>query len=334
MNASGKSSLMKAIGLCALLAQVGFPVPAATCRLTPFTAIFTRILGNDNLWAGLSSFAVEMTEFREILRFADARSLVLGDELCSGTESLSATALVAAGVEHLTSVGTKFIFATHLHELTSVLKNTCLQAALPDIASLSTVKAVHLKVTYDAATDRLIYDRALAPGSGSALYGLEVCRALDLPPAYLERATVLRKTLAGWTAPSVSTYSAATVVDACAVCGSGHRLETHHIRPQVDAVAAEAEGVDLDAAGNLVCLCDSCHDDHHAGRLEITGWQDTSTGRRLVWSRTQQGQGLTEDVKAWIREQRLLKIRVPTIKRMATQLFNCEITAADIKATK
>jgi len=162
MNASGKSSLMKALGLCVLLAQCGMPVPASACRLAPFSAIFTRILGNDNLWAGLSSFAVEMTEFREILQFADERTLVLGDELCSGTESLSATALVAAGVEVLVGRGTKFVFATHLHEL----------ATLPDIAGLRGVKAVHLKVHYDATADRLVYDRHLAPGSGSALYGL------------------------------------------------------------------------------------------------------------------------------------------------------------------
>jgi DNA mismatch repair protein MutS len=326
MNASGKSSLMKAIGIACLLAQAGFPVPAASFRLAPFTAIFTRILGNDNLWAGLSSFAVEMTEFREILRFADARSLVLGDELCSGTESLSATALVAAGVEHLASVGTKFVFATHLHTL----------ATLPDIASLTSVKAVHLKVEYDSVSDRLIYDRRLAPGSGSALYGLEVCRALDLPLGYLDRATVLRKTLAGWTAPTVSSYSSAVVVDACAVCQGTTKLEVHHIRPQAEAVKAAAEGFDLDAAGNLVCLCATCHDDHHAARLVIQGWQETSAGRSLIWSRPttplMPSSEVTEDVKAWIREQRLLKIRVPTIQRMAKQIFGVEITSNDIKS--
>jgi DNA mismatch repair protein MutS len=334
MNASGKSSLMKALGLCTLLAQCGFPVPAATCRISPFRAIFTRILGNDNLWAGLSSFAVEMTEFREILRFADSSTLVLGDELCSGTESLSATALVAAGVEHLSSKGTKFVFATHLHEL----------AALPDIAGLSSVKAVHLKVTYDAAADRLVYDRHLAPGSGSALYGLEVCRALDLPHGYLERATVLRKTLAGWSAPHTSTYSAGAVVDACAVCrSSGKNLEMHHVVPQAAADTAAAEGFDLNAAGNLACLCATCHDDHHAGRLEIQGWKETSTGRVLKWSRpslsTKEEVGLTDEVKAWIREQRLLKPRLTkgfldTMQRMAKQMFDVEITVADIKATR
>ncbi len=352
MNASGKSSLMKAIGLCVLLSQAGFPVPAATCRLSPFTAVFTRILGNDNLWAGLSSFAVEMTEFREILRFADHRSLVLGDELCSGTESLSATALVAAGVETLTQRGAKFVFATHLHEL----------ATLPDIVSLGGVKAVHLKVHYDAANDRLIYDRSLAPGSGSALYGLEVCRALDLPMGYLERATVLRQQLAGWQAPKVSTYSSAAVMDVCAVCkasGVAARLEMHHIRPQVEEESARTEGFDIHAAANLVCLCATCHDHHHTGLLHIRGWQETSAGRILQWSVSgeteqpqEQGQKTNHypvtkeirkaeqvnttdpqpDIQAWIRDQHRQKIRIATIQRMAIQIFGIELTEKEIRA--
>jgi DNA mismatch repair protein MutS len=325
MNASGKSSLMKALGLATLLAQTGFPVPAASMRLAPFTAIFTRILGNDNLWAGLSSFAVEMTEFREILRFADERSLILGDELCSGTESLSATALVAAGVEMLTRCRSKFVFATHLHEL----------ATMPDIASLKGVQAMHLKVHYDSAADRLVYDRELAPGSGSALYGLEVCRALDLPAGFLDRATALRKALAGDVAATQSRYSSGAVVNTCHVCGSTDRLESHHIRPQADAAAATAEGFYIHGAGNLVCLCAVCHDDHHAGRLIIRGWSDTSKGRVLNFSKEQgtAPSNLEPTVIAWVREQRRLKIRIPTIRRMAKQLFGVEISDAEIRGT-
>jgi hypothetical protein len=306
MNASGKSSLMKAVGLCTVLAQAGFPVPATSCRLTPFTAIFTRILANDNLWAGLSSFAVEMTEFREILRHADEHSLVLGDELCSGTESLSATALVAAGVETLERRKAKFVFATHLHEL----------------AGLVDVRAFHLKVSYDAATDVLVYDRSLAPGSGSALYGLEVCRALDLPTDFLERATAIRRSLAGDVTAHRSVYSAEAVVDVCAVCGSMDRLETHHIVHQTDGGG--------DEVGNLVCLCARCHDDHHGGRLNIRGWEETSAGRRLVFVRG--AGGVSTEVAAWIREQRALKIPVATIQRMARQIHGVELSAKEVRA--
>jgi DNA mismatch repair protein MutS len=320
MNASGKSSLMKAVGLCCLLAQTGCPVPATRCRIRPFTAIFTRILGNDNLWAGLSSFAVEMTEFREILRHADAQSLVLGDELCSGTESLSATALVAAGVETLAARKTKFIFATHLHEL----------AALPDVAAIPSVRPFHLKVTYDAATDVLLYDRTLSPGSGSALYGLEVCRALDLPAGYLDRAIAIRQGLAGFQGPRPSSYSAGAVVDRCEVCGSGTALEMHHIRPQKDGGPSGS----MHTPGNLVCLCGSCHDRHHAGRLVIEGWADTSSGRELVWHPGPGASATSDDdpVTGWIRDQKRQKIRVKTIQRVATQIFGVTLSEEHIRS--
>ena len=88
MNASGKSSLMKSIGVNVLLAQAGSFVPATKFQLKPFKSILTRILNQDSIWAGLSSFAVEVSELRDIFQKADTRSLVLGDELCSGTESI------------------------------------------------------------------------------------------------------------------------------------------------------------------------------------------------------------------------------------------------------
>lgn len=323
MNASGKSSLMKALGLAVLLAQSGCPVPATSFRLRPFTALFTRILGNDNLWAGLSSFAVEMTEFREILQLADGRSLVLGDELCSGTESLSATALVAAGIETLAERGTRFLFATHLHELADMLP--------------STVKAWHLKVEYDAATDKLLYDRGLSPGAGSPLYGLEVCRALGLPPAYLERAMCLRKQLAGWQVPRRSRYVADAVVSVCEVCGSTKSLEMHHIVPQAAGGA--------DTAGNLVCLCEGCHDAHHGGRLIVEGWEEesvASSGRSLKWRKAieephgdvKEGHESEEPsvgLESWVQEQLFFKISVGTIQRMAKQIYGVTLSPQKIR---
>ena len=101
VNASGKSSLMKAVGIAVILAQAGSFVPATSFALRPYDAAFSRIWSHDNLWAGLSSFAVEIAELRDILSQSTDRSLVLGDEVCSGTESMSATALVAATLEHL-----------------------------------------------------------------------------------------------------------------------------------------------------------------------------------------------------------------------------------------
>jgi len=116
-NAVGKTSLIRAIGICMVMAQAGMYVPCDTFEYYPYTSIYTRILGNDNLFKNLSTFAVEMSELRVILNHADESSLVLGDELCSGTETESALSIFMAGLIHLHKQGTTFMFATHFHEI-------------------------------------------------------------------------------------------------------------------------------------------------------------------------------------------------------------------------
>jgi DNA mismatch repair protein MutS len=266
MNASGKSSLMKAVGIAVLLAQVGCYVPATSLTLKPYKSLYTRILNQDNIHAGLSSFAVEMLELREILKTANSYSLVLGDELCSGTESVSATALVASGIIWLSEKNVSFIFATHLH-------------GLNDIKELQAVKSLqvwHLKVHYDAAADLLIYDRRLEPGSGSTYYGLEVAKAMNIPFEFLELAHSIRKDLLHQTT-KVSSYNKDCIVRICEICKSSisHMLEVHHIAHQKDGGSNDLR--------NLIVVCQACHDAHHAGSLEISQATQTSQGpKRLV----------------------------------------------------
>ena len=109
-NAVGKSSLIRSIGICVIMAQAGLFVPCSEFIYKPYKSIFTRILGNDNLFKGLSTFAVEMSELRTILNNATENSLVLGDELCSGTETTSATSIFMAGVIQLHNRESSFIF--------------------------------------------------------------------------------------------------------------------------------------------------------------------------------------------------------------------------------
>lgn len=274
VNAAGKSSLGKAIGLSVLMAQCGMPVPASTMTLIPYTALFTRILGNDNLWAGMSSFVVEMTEFRSILRAAGPRTLVIGDELCAGTETASATAIVAAGIQTLISRKCNFFFATHLHEL----------ASIPVIAESPDVSSYHLTVHPDLENGALVYDRMLKKGCGSPMYGLEVCRGLDMDAEFLKAAFDFRKQLFDASGSRLSKYNATLVVSACEVCGSHKDLETHHIVPQAaaDAQGRIAPGKHKNTKENLVVLCDACHDKHHKGMLDIQGWKQTTHGKRLI----------------------------------------------------
>jgi DNA mismatch repair protein MutS len=274
VNAAGKSSLGKALGLAVLMAQCGIPVPATAMTLIPYTGLFTRILGNDNLWAGMSSFVVEMTEFRSILRSADERTLVIGDELCSGTETASATAIVAAGIRTLSERSSHFFFATHLHELGDI----------PEIASDKAVASYHLSVHPDIANGCLVYDRLLRQGRGSAMYGLEVCRGLDMDKVFLERAFDYRKRYFSDEGKAhASRYNPKVVVQMCEVCGSTCQLETHHIVQQSDADEKKqiSPGKHKNTKENLVCLCDSCHNKHHKGLLEIQGWVQTTDGRKL-----------------------------------------------------
>ena len=273
MNASGKSTLMKATGIAVLLAQSGCFVPAQSMRLRPFQAVYTRILNHDNLFAGMSSFATEMSELRDILRSANANTLVLGDELCSGTESVSAMALVAAGIQWLHQCGAKFIFATHLHDLPTLLDTEALR-----------LKIWHLHVEYDPVRHKLIYDRTLVPGSGSTLYGLEVARALDLPLPFLEQAQVFRRTLLKTTnqqEAAPSSHNPVICRAKCELCSNGivTDLEVHHIQQQAIAVKGILpNGVPMNDPTNLITLCAKCHDEIHAGTKEILPLVQTSAG--------------------------------------------------------
>jgi hypothetical protein len=101
--------------------------------------------------------------------------------------------------------------------------------------------------------------------------------------AFLERAFGHRQRYFEGGAAHSSRYNAALVVDACAICGSNDRLETHHIVPQATAdkdgkISPERHKNHI---SNLVPLCDGCHTKHHKGLYDIKGWIMTTAGRRL-----------------------------------------------------
>ena len=275
LNASGKSSLMRAVGLATLLAQGGSFVPCSSMTLAPFASIHTRIVNTDNLWMGLSSFAVEMSEMRDIFREAGPRSLVLGDELCSGTETTSATALVAAGLKGLIKRGARFLFATHLHGLSKI----------PEVAADERLKIWHLHVEYDKIKDKLVYHRTLREGSGSSLYGLEVAKAMRIPDDILEDAIRFRKSLAGEAELSGSvgsSWNSGIVKYKCEMCGKTDfsDLEVHHIKERhlADTNGHLTDRSNVHSQANLVVICDKCHDAVHAGSLAIGPLVQTSDG--------------------------------------------------------
>jgi DNA mismatch repair protein MutS len=331
MNASGKSSLMKSIGIAVHLAQAGCYVPATSFELSPYRSLFTRILNQDNLWAGLSSFAVEMTEMRDILKAADQRTLVLGDELCAGTESVSAKALVAAGIEWLAERGSSYVFATHLHGLTDVLQDP------EDLA----LKVWHLKVSTDPFTGRLIYHRNLEPGSGSSLYGLEVAKAMDVPLAFLDKAHQIRRRLLGSVADEEapkSSWNSTVTRRACELCGSAvvADLEVHHVVPRADGGSNHAS--------NLMVLCAACHDKHHA-KPEVSAASVhltvTSDGNERILTNMAQSpsddskkKGLTDEEKSIVEKELTDYPNLPIKKMVARLKMSHGITVSEATIRK
>ena len=273
INASGKSSYMKAIGLNLIMAQAGMFVAASNFTFAPFSHIFTRICNTDNIYRGLSSFTVEMTELCNILQRCDARSLVLGDELCAGTESVSALAIVCAGVRHLLAQKACFVFATHLHELID----------LKEMQNVEKLGVYHMHIEMDKDTRKIIYERKIKPGRGLSIYGLEVCDALGMPKDFMAVAHRVRREVqeigTHIVRPKVSRYNANVIMDTCKVCGK-QASDTHHIRYQMNANKDQFvdTGVHVHQKSNLIPLCEECHDKEHHGELHIEGYVQTSAG--------------------------------------------------------
>jgi DNA mismatch repair protein MutS len=183
INSSGKSTLMKSIGLNVILAQIGYYVAATKYTFSPYHSLFTRINSNDNMFRGLSSFMVEMMELMAILKRNDCHTLIVGDEIAAGTENRSAIVIVIYMLETLCKSKSSFITATHLHEI----------AALQSVKNMNRIKTKHLKITYDPVNDMLIYTRNLLDGQGETFYGLQVAKYLMKDKMFNERTSELLK---------------------------------------------------------------------------------------------------------------------------------------------
>jgi DNA mismatch repair protein MutS len=258
-NAVGKTSFIRAIGICIIMAQAGMFVPCSSFIYKPYTAIFSRILGNDNIFKGLSTFAVEMSELRIILKMADGNSLILGDELCSGTESESALSIFTAGLINLHEKHSTFLFATHFHEI----------CKFSEITELNRMQLKHMSVNYDREKKMLVYDRKLKDGTGNRMYGLEVCKSLFLEDTFLEKAYEIRgkyfDTSRGELSHSTSVYNRTKIRGKCEICNEEIGTETHHLSPQKDANEKGFIGsFHKNHSANLASVCEKCHINLHS----------------------------------------------------------------------
>jgi DNA mismatch repair protein MutS len=183
-NMAGKSTILRQIGLIALMAQMGSFVPATRARVGLVDRVFTRVGASDNLVRGQSTFMVEMSETSAILHTATARSLVLLDEIGRGTSTYDGVSIAWAVSEHLhNAVGCKTVFATHYHELTQLADE------------LEAVRNYNVAVR--EVGDQVLFLHQLQPGGADRSYGIEVGRLAGLPDAVLRRAREVLRLLEG-----------------------------------------------------------------------------------------------------------------------------------------
>ena len=262
-NMIGKTSLIRAVGIAVFIAQCGFYVPCSSMRYWPYRAVMTRIVCNDNLFKGISTFAMEMIELRIILRDADKRTLVLGDELGASTEHKSAFSIFVATLMELSRRECTFLFTTHFYE---ILK-------MDELGRLARLALCHLEVSFDG--EKLVYNRKLKDGAGLANYGLECCKSMYFGAEFMEMAYGIRNKyypeLAGVLNWEKSTYNARKLKGVCEKCGEKMGEEIHHKMPQADA---DKDGFLLNVAhknvvGNLMSLCEKCHLNEHLLKTHV-----------------------------------------------------------------
>lgn len=188
-NMAGKSTYLRQAALSVILAQAGWWVPAEKFKLGIADRLFSRVGASDDLARGRSTFMVEMVETAAILSQATEQSVVIMDEVGRGTSTYDGLAIAWAAVEHLHNINqSRTLFATHYHELTSVVDD------LRGAANVS-LRAKEWK-------DELLFLHDVLPGPSDRSYGVHVARLAGLPKRAVNRAQQLLKQLESNSSPS------------------------------------------------------------------------------------------------------------------------------------
>ncbi len=176
-NMAGKSTILRQIALCVLLAHIGSFVPAQAAQVSVVDKLFTRLGASDDLARGRSTFMVEMQETAYILHNATPSSLVILDEIGRGTSTYDGMSIAWAVVEYLHDLdgkGVKTMCATHYHELTELEQY------------LDRVK--NYNVAVKEWQNEIIFLHKLVEGRANKSYGIHVASLAGLPQRVIERA--------------------------------------------------------------------------------------------------------------------------------------------------
>ncbi|ETN62362.1 DNA mismatch repair protein mut [Anopheles darlingi] len=186
-NMGGKSTLMRQVGLLAVMAQIGSRIPAERCRMTLVDRIFTRLGASDDIMAGHSTFLVELNETSAILKHATSDSLVLLDELGRGTATYDGTAVAGAVVHFLADRQCRTLFSTHYHNLVDSFH------ADPRIALGHMACMVENEEGDDPTQETVTFLYKYADGPCPKSYGFNAAKLAGMPMAIIKRAYELSK---------------------------------------------------------------------------------------------------------------------------------------------
>ena len=250
-NAVGKTTLIRAIGCNIIMAQAGMFVPSTEFIYCPYKTLFTRILGNDNLFKNLSSYAVECTEMELIVNNCNENTLILGDELCNGTEIGSAYSIMSQSLIWFNKTKSSHIFATHYHDITKI----------DVVISIKELFICHMAI--QNINGLIVYDRKIKEGPGNNSYGLEVLKSFNFPDEFVRGAFRIRNKLEGKNKLSLkkkkTKYNAKKLKGDCQWCKK-KGVDVHHLTPQE---FADKNGFitffNKNHVANLANVCKGCH---------------------------------------------------------------------------
>lgn len=176
-NCSGKSTLSRQVAVAVILAQIGAYVPAKSLRLRPFNSMFARAGSRDEIARGRSTFMVEMEEAALIVNTATDRSLVIVDELCSGTTAQDAHAISNATLDRLLKLNCLTIFCTHADALASEFAGR--------------VGNYTMAADVDEEKKRIVFLYKLAEGVTNHSRGVFCARVAGIPTPVADRAEIV-----------------------------------------------------------------------------------------------------------------------------------------------